>query len=357
MEQKLLQNIRYQLTEVLSRISGLDIRQRADLVRQDDPADLRMEIEQGGKETTLVVQIKSSGQPALIRNAARQLQHHIETDSGSYGVLGVPYLTARGIETCREEGVGCIDTAGNCLLEFENVYVEIVGKPNPAPADQEIRSIFSPKSSRVARVLLSDVGRWWGVREIATIAGINPGLVSRLKKQLVQRALAIEQNGAIRPEPSALLAAWLENYTYRRNGIREFYTLDSPADAERALVMHCYSIKNRCALGLFSGAALVAPHVRLNKAFAFVEADPDQIAEALGWKAVTSGANVMLLTPYDSGVFLQSRDVERMPVVSDIQLYLDLKSYRGRGVEAADFLFDNLLEPQWQRAANTSHSK
>ncbi len=55
-----------------------------------------------------------------------------------------------------------------------------------------------------------------------------------------------------------------------------------------------------------------------------------------------------LLTPYDDGVFYATRDCEGIRVVSPIQLYLDLHSFRGRGEEAAKVLLDEVIAPQWQ---------
>ena len=55
-----------------------------------------------------------------------------------------------------------------------------------------------------------------------------------------------------------------------------------------------------------------------------------------------------MLKPYDKGVFYGVQDVNGVSVVSDVQLYLDLKKYRGRGEEAAGYILDNRLRPAWQ---------
>ena len=44
---------------------------------------------------------------------------------------------------------------------------------------------------------------------------------------------------------------------------------------------------------------------------------------------------------------LQAVYINGIKVVSDIQLYLDLQSYRGRGEEAAQFLLQTHLRAQW----------
>jgi hypothetical protein len=81
------------------------------------------------------------------------------------------------------------------------------------------------------------------------------------------------------------------------------------------------------------------------------------IANALRLKHVSSGANVMLLKPYDQGVFYGSTNCEGLMVVSDVQTYIDLKSCRGRGEEAADFLMQQVLEKRWAQGRNTTPAK
>jgi hypothetical protein len=53
------------------------------------------------------------------------------------------------------------------------------------------------------------------------------------------------------------------------------------------------------------------------------------------------------LEPYDEGVFYAVQEINGMQVVSDAQLYLDLKGYKERGEEAAQFLLENRLRKQW----------
>ena len=64
-------------------------------------------------------------------------------------------------------------------------------------------------------------------------------------------------------------------------------------------------------------------------------------------KKVETGPNVTLLHPYDDGVLYGLQGINEISVVSDIQLYLDLKSYRGRGEEAAQAILEQRLRPKW----------
>ncbi len=46
--------------------------------------------------------------------------------------------------------------------------------------------------------------------------------------------------------PAKLLAEWEENYDYRRNTVREFYTLRPISDFERLLAEACAKDKSAC---------------------------------------------------------------------------------------------------------------
>ena len=73
----------------------------------------------------------------------------------------------------------------------------------------------------------------------------------------------------------------------------------------------------------------------------------DSIAEKLSLKRVSSGANVTLIEPYDDGVFFGAREVAGAPVVSPIQIYLDLAQIKGRGEEAAAAILEEVIKPLW----------
>jgi hypothetical protein len=90
----------------------------------------------------------------------------------------------------------------------------------------------------------------------------------------------------------------------------------------------------------------VAPFTRYARSAAYVDAELAVAAEALGWKAVPTGANVSLLAAPDEGVWYGMRQVGDDPVVSDVQLYLDLVASKGRGEEAAAFILEQRLRPR-----------
>jgi len=71
------------------------------------------------------------------------------------------------------------------------------------------------------------------------------------------------------------------------------------------------------------------------------------LVDRLRLKPVSSGANVTLIEPYDEGVLYGATEVERAPVVSPVQLYLDLAQTKGRG-EAASAILEEAIKPVWR---------
>lgn len=301
------------------------------------------------QEYWLFFEVKSIGQPRYARMAVNQLQAMTSQRQNSYGVFGAPFLSEESILICRENDVGFMDVGGNCFLQFNNIYINIQGRPNPYPATRPLRSLFAQKSTRALRVLLCNPKRDWTVQDLSREADISLGQASNLKRKLLENEFIEEdRNRKFRIfNPEALLKKWAENYTYRKNKIRNYYSFDEVRDIEEKLRDYCESNKISYAFTLTSGASLVAPFLRYSRVFAYVTDSSEGIAKALGWKEVSSGPNVSILEPYDEGVFYGLQNIGGTKVVCNIQLYLDLLGYRERGEEAARSLLESRLRTRW----------
>jgi len=306
---------------------------------------------QTGNKYTLIFEIKNIGLPKYVRMAANQLQEIIGERKRLYGIFGAPYVSEESEKICRSSNIGYLDLAGNCFFSFDGLYINIKGNPNPFPEKRPIKSIFSKKSSRITRILLDNPGREWYVKDLANEAGISIGLVSKVKKRLEEYNY-IEKSESQKfylSNPESLLQRWLKNYSYKKNSSVAFYSLNDIKTIEKNLADFCDSNDIRYAFTLTSGASRIAPFLRYNKVFAYIEDSVESIAKDLGWEKVSTGANISILSPYDSGIFYGLQKSESLKIVSDIQLYLDLKNYKQRGEEAAEFLKEKRLEPKWQK--------
>ena len=150
-------------------------------------ADLLVDVGLSDRKQRLVVEVKTNGQPRVIRDMVNQLARFRQHMPDAYGVVVAPYISPEGAAICAREGIGYVDLAGNCRLTFGQVYIRRDGNPNPFARKRDLRTLYSPKAARVLRVLLADPNRFWKVQDLATEASVSLGEVSNVKKLLTDR--------------------------------------------------------------------------------------------------------------------------------------------------------------------------
>ncbi|MBI4607676.1 MAG: hypothetical protein HY726_01545 [Candidatus Rokubacteria bacterium] len=338
--------IRERLLGVLEEVPFLRVKDWKVEKRED--VDLVLQVTAGKEQWRLLVEVKQSGEPRIIRVAAQQLRTLVSDERQSYGVIGAPYISPRTAGICKEAGIGFLDLAGNCRLVFGQVFIERQGFPNPKLERRPLRALFAPKAGRVLRVLLEDPKRSCQVQVLARQAEVSLGLAFKVKQRLLDLEYAQEDEEGLRLiKPEELIRQWGAGYSYLKSSALDCYGPGDSRELEQTLVDYCRANSIRHALALFSGAARVAPFARYSRGFAYASYDAAELARGLGWKPVSSGANFTILTPFDEGLFYGARDVKGDMVVSDVQLYLDLIGYKGRGEEAATFILEQRLRPQW----------
>lgn len=314
-----------------------------------------------GKTIDLLFEIKTNAQPRFVRSAVLNMSDVCSTLRNSYCVLGAPYLSESSMKICREYGIGYIDLAGNSLLNFESVFIKTEGKPNPFVSTRLLRNLFSPKSTRVLRVLLENPKREWYVKDMAEEARVSLGKASNVKRRLLDYEYAVEVPGQRQKkirlaDPEKLLKDWADNYSYKDNELFNFYSLEDPRRMEEGIASFCENTGVRCALTLTSADARLTHFIRgAARSYIYIEKPLEPAASYLGLnevdidlKEVDSGENVTLMVPYDEGVFLGIQKVDNLNIVSNIQLYLDLQAYKQRGKDAAEFLLDRRIKKEWQ---------
>ncbi len=330
---------------------------QASLRREETPGDSRVDfiltLRFRAVRNRLVCQVKSSGQPRVAREACLELQDYARSDRRDYPVFVAPFVSPAAAAICDQYQVGYFDLAGNCRLAFDKVYIRREAFPNPAVQKRDLRSLYSPKSERVLRVLLTAGKRSWRTQELADEARVSLGQVANVKKLLSDREWIETEAGGFRLRSLddavlPVLTEWAGNYRIERSTAREYYSLNPIPQIEAGLSDVSGRIKAQLALTGFSGAVRFAPAVRYQRVTAYVLGDLPALADRLGFKPVPSGANVTFVEPYDEGVFYGARQIEGAPVVSPVQLYLDLKQTRGRGEEAASALLEEVIKPAWR---------
>jgi hypothetical protein len=348
-EPEVIVKVKAELERILRSIPFIDvIGSNLEISSRDSAFDIAIDIKIDGKLMSILVECKSIGEPRMIRQAIQQVNESIALFKNAYAVIAAPFISSDAANICRQNKVGYLDLAGNCLLSFDRIFIERKNYPNPLIEKRQVRSIFSPKAGRILRVLLNNPRRSWGVLELAKEADVSLGLVSKVKERLLDLDFLVDQKALTLNRPADLLEQWAANYSFRNNKVHDYFTFDDIKQVESKLSQYCSSRQIPCALTLFSGAALVAPFSRYNRGFAYVESGSiTQVTESLMLKPVSSGPNFTILEPYDEGIFYANAEIDGMKVVSDIQLYLDLIGFRGRGEESAKFLLEQRIKPKW----------
>ena len=346
---KIEEEARKVVLSVLQRIPGImDLRVELDRWIENYSADLLVSFRQQNDRKTLLVEVKTSGQPRLARIAVNQLlllQHKRPSD---YGVFVAPYISERSAEICKSNRISYIDFSGNCWLNLDSIFIEIEGKPNRFSRKSELKSLFKPKAERILRALLCEPAYEWSATELATSADVSIGQVSNVRKLLLEREWIEDQKIGIKLiEPFQMLASWVAEYRSDRSTIYGLYDMDSVGDIESTISSFCKRTETRYAFTGFSGASRSAPFITYNTVAVYMDISQENITE-LPFKPVTSGANIRIISPYDDGVFYGTRSMRGQSVVSPVQCYLDLKDEKARGEEAAEALLEQVIKPSWQ---------
>lgn len=296
---------------------------------------------------TIYAEISVSGQPRFARPLVKRVGLHAE-DASYYWVFVAPFISEKTGKMLRSAGIGFIDFAGNCFISFDGLHIQKEGKKNPHLKQRHFNSLFKIKASRVLRVLLTDPAKSWKITSLAKEARVSIGHVYNVKEELLNREWAVVDNKEIRlSEPAHLLKEWCSNYRFEGIERRSFYSLLNTAQLENKIEKVCRELKVRYALTGFAGAARLVPFARYHRIHCYVESRLDDLAKRLDLQSVTSGENIILMLPSDDGVLYGAQNINEECVASSIQLYLDLKALSDRGEEAADFIYEEVIDKQW----------
>jgi hypothetical protein len=278
--------------------------------------------------------------------------------SSSYApLLATVNLSEHLARHCERAGLSCIDLNGRWILRHNGLFVNVHFHPatrfrlsEPEP------DLFSPISSRVARVLLSFPDRKWKQQELVDITKCSSGLVSRLLNEYLRLGwVEGPRTHWVLVKPDGLLDAWADADDWKKRGVlRQYSWLGQGKDA---LARRLYA---RLALSPddpTEGAAAAAlagnipvftqwfaaqlrfPYAELEIVSAYVRELPHaEVIKDLGLREVSNGGALWLIVPRDHGVFQATQTVNGFELVCDAQIYLDLLKVGFRGPDQAEAL-------------------
>ena len=183
--------------------------------------------------------------------------------------------------------------------------------------------------------------------ELSQEANVSLGQTHKTIDRMIEEELVEwnQENRLILKNPARLLETWKNTYLSYESKKFGLFSFEQDLDTLLAAILEKFG-NSSFALSFFSGANLVAPFIRgVSKLQLYIKKSEEleKWKRLLDLQEVGSGANVEIYLPYDEGVFYKTQQVKAnyekdVPVVSDIQLYMDLFNNPARGAEQAEHL-------------------
>jgi hypothetical protein len=302
----------------------------------------------GTKSDLCIIGMKASSMAALADVVGAVA---LPKEAGTPCVLLIPYASPDKMAFIKKHSLNYIDEAGNAFIRVPGIYVNKQGfkQKRKEKLGGEVHNIFSDKATLVLRLLLD--AQQLRVREACRVLtdkdiNLSVGYISKVMNALVtQFYVKRDGNTFYLTNPKALLDDWTSDYR-RRNKAQASGFFFPSTNIHELMERVAPALDMQYAFTGQAGASLVDPYASFDVIDLYVhEVEKARHAlEAIGAKGVNRGANINLMEPYyKASSFYEARQVGGKWVVSDLQLYLDLRCNPIRGLEAAEHLYERKL--------------
>ena len=245
---------------------------------------------------------------------------------------------------CRQYKISYVDLWGSVYLFVpRTLYVEKDPRPKAGWHVHRIYKepdVFSDRSSRIARCLLSQPGKRWSLPSLGKETSVSLGLVCRVMHSFRSRGWVSGGHNDWKLESSAaLLEAWQKGDRWqRRVQMLKFTTEQVELETLNRFLKERVGERNYCF------TQWVAARLRMGKGdlpqYGFYVRGDFKYNDFLsfGWQRGRLWGNLVALRSRDEGVFHYMRWVDGIPIVSDVQCFLDLASLNDQARQrAAEF--------------------
>ena len=294
-----------------------------------------------------IVEIKKSSNSAQVTSAINSLKNIIKSRGSVIPLVVVPFMGEVGRRICKESDLSWADLSGNADISASNLRILIEGQPNIYKNLGRPSSPFAPKSARIARWLLINIGRSMTQRELSFETNMDEGFTSRIVSRLEKEGLVFrkEDGSIVVPNPDLLLDSWREKYDFKKNRIikghiagrssNEILKKISDFLSEKDILHAVTGLSAAWLYSKFAGFRIVTSYINGPLSNALIK--------TLGFREEERGSNVWFVVPKDEGVFHGSEKVEGINCAHPVQVYLDLFGHPERAMEAANDLRKNFL--------------
>jgi len=333
-------------------IARADQRPRNQNAKSDGILEIRAP---DGTRSTIIVEA-TVGLTAVEARALAGRLDQAARDNGASGRLVVTtFLSALARERLRAAGVSYLDLTGNAhiVLDRPGLVIELHGADrDPAPERKEKRTLKGGAAARIVRAL-ADWDPPVGVRELARRAGINAGYATRILTLLMREdVIARNTRGVIMAVRwRDLLRRWAQDYGVFETNRAVAYLAPRGIPT---LLERLTTYDGRWALTGSAAVPRAAAVATIGHALIYVD-NVEEASAALGLRAVDSGANAILLEPFDSVIWERTRQDGGRVSVAVSQCAVDLLTGSGRQPGEAEALLDWMAkhEVDWRNRSQT----
>jgi hypothetical protein len=345
--------------------------------KPEPPFDICFELRSGKNRIQVFGEAKQSFSPRMIAEIAPWIRRLKSLRPDLAVALLSPALSDRAQSFCIANRIDFLDLAGNISINVPGKFtlqrtgVRTRASFGPKTESAQTSNVFSGRYSRVLRVLLENP-KQWTVTEIAReldaesmrfstlFAGapkasftISLGAVSKAVASLEDQLWVRRRGTAIViPEPERLLMQWAGKYKERyRFRLRSSFQTDNPFGKDLATVNRGLEpvISGTYAFTAAAAASAETPFIDIDVVDVFLLSNKDDSSLRKLGSPMTK-PTLRFIVPYDVGVFMYARKARKVPIVSDIQAYLDLYARGGRDLKQADYLLERAIETRWKTA-------
>ena len=221
-------------------------------------------------------------------------------------------------------------------------------------SQRPLNNIFSDKSSIVLRALLREPSREWKISDLMS-HGVSEGQVSNVLDLLERhrwlfRSRTWRNHYVQLVNPKALLDEWVRTYRFDWNPTATYFSSDK--EILPKVIQGLKDLNAPFALTMISGARLISPYVVQNVENIYLLMDPKQgekvlfnLEPRLFLPYPTGSGNLHFSIPYyRTAIQRELQWIHGFPVVSNLQLYLDLVNEQTTGADQADWLWTQMKE-------------
>ncbi|WP_448868093.1 type IV toxin-antitoxin system AbiEi family antitoxin [Enterobacter ludwigii] len=315
-----------------------------------------------GKTLQIFVEVKKKVYPRDLRNAVYQLHRNIHETRHYHeaiGLLAAEVLSPGAKQELKEQNIASFELGGSLYLKHDGWFINIEKPSHRSKKNTQGIDLFTEARESVIHALLINSHGWLTGTELAEQAETSSYTCSLVLQELTLREWVESTGGGpnkrrMLTHPGKLLDAWSEQWKERKENKSKWYTF---VENPEYLLVHLAERIDRQKVDYpwaFTGAAaanVYAPLLTSTEGAEIIvpRGYADKMADLLGLKPVSKGANVTLIEREPASLLYRHvRQDHPIFLASPYILYLDLLDGRGRNKELAEHIRER-LESLWQQ--------